>query len=165
MAYSAKLKTAVRSDFIRGLTLKGAAEKSKVPYDTVRSWKRAAKAAGDDWENAKAAARISSGGIKTLTAVLIEDFVHLFQSTIDEIKLAKDIDPLKKAEAISRLSDAYQKTVKASGASNPELARLAIAMDVLQRQSEFIRRNHPEMKESLLTIIEPFGKELSRVYG
>lgn len=155
----------MRSDYIRGLTLKGAAEKSKVPYDTVRSWKRSAKAAGDDWDTARTAARISSGGIKTLTSQVIEDFVHLFQSTIDEIKLAEDIDPLKKAEAISRLSDAYQKTIKAAGASNPELARLAIAMDVLQRMSEFIRRNHPEMKQSLLTIIEPFGKELSRVYG
>ena len=163
--YSAKCKAGVRSDYIRGLTLKGAAEKSKVPYDTVRSWKRSAKAAGDDWDTARTAARISSGGIKTLTSQVIEDFVHLFQSTIDEIKLAQDIDPLKKAEAISRLSDAYQKTIKAAGASNPELARLAIAMDVLQRMSEFIRRNHPEMKQSLLTIIEPFGKELSRVYG
>lgn len=165
MAYSDNTRQAVRADFIRGLTLKGAAEKHTVPYETARGWKRQAKLEGDDWDIARAASRISAGGIKTLTAEIIEDFVHLFQATIAEIKAAESMAPMKKAEAISRLSDAYQKTVKAAGASNPELSRLAIAMDVLQRQAEFVRRRFPELQGDFLEMLEPFGKELSRVYG
>lgn len=165
MAYTEKVKAKVRADFIRGHTLKGAAANNEVPYETTRAWKRQARQDGDDWDIARAAARISVGGIKTLTAEVIEDFVHLFQVTIDDIKNAPNTDPLKKAEAISRLSDAYQKTVKAAGASNPELSRLAIAMDVLQRLAQFIQRRHPELREGFLEILEPFGKELSRVYG
>lgn len=165
MAYSESTRQAVRSDFIRGLTLKGAADKHDIPYETVRGWKRTAKEGGDDWDTSRAAARISAGGIKTLTAEILEDFVHLFQATIAEIKGAENMAPMKKAEAISRLSDAYQKTVKAAGASNPELSRLAIAMDVLQRQAEFIRRRFPHLQSDFLEVLEPFGKELSRVYG
>lgn len=165
MAYSETVKSAVRSDYIRGDVLKSAAEKHKVPYETARSWKRKALADGDDWDTAKAANRISAGGIKTLTAEVIEEFVLLFQVTIDDIKKAKDIDPLKRAEAISRLSDAYQKTVKAAGASNPELSRLAIAMDVLQRMSKFVRSHRPDLTQPFLEMLEPFGKELSRAYS
>ncbi|MDX2350640.1 MAG: DUF1804 family protein [Porticoccus sp.] len=165
MAYSDKLKAEVRSSFIRGESLAAVADRHEVLYDTARSWKRKAAAEGDDWDTARAASRISAGGIKTLTTEVIEDFVYLFQTTITEIKKAEDIGPLKKAEAISRLSDAFQKTVKAAGASNPELSRLAIAMDVLQRQAKFIQRHYPEQKELFLAILEPFGRELSRVYG
>jgi hypothetical protein len=165
MAYSESTRQAVRADYIRGLTLKGAAEKHEVPYETVRGWKRKAGESGDDWDISRAATRISAGGIKTLTAEILEDFVHLFQATIEEIKTAADMAPMKKAEAISRLSDAYQKTVKAAGASNPDLSRLAIAMDVLQRQAEFIRRRFPHLQSDFIEMLEAFGKELSRVYG
>ena len=55
--------------------------------------------------------------------------------------------------------------MKASGASNPELARLAIAMDVLQRQADFIRRRFPDYQHMFLEILEPFGRELNRIYG
>ena len=165
MAYSEQVKALIRSDYVRGLPLTGAADKHEVPYQTARNWKRTARKEGDDWDTARAAARISSGGVRALTADIIEDFVHLFHATIEEIKTATDIGPMKKAEAIARLSDAYQKTVKASGASNPELARLSIAMDVLQRQSDFIRRRFPEKQEFFLEILEPFGMELSRAYG
>lgn len=147
------------------MPLTAAAEGAKVAYDTARGWKRRAEAEGDNWDTARAALRVSTGGVKALTAEIIEDFVHLFKATIDEIKSAADLEPMKKAEAIARLSDAYQKTIKASGASNPELARLAIAMDVLQRQADFIRREFPDRQEMFLQILEPFGKELSRVYG
>ncbi len=164
MAYSESVKQGVRADYIRGLTLTGAAEKHQVPYDTARAWKRKAHADGDDWDTAKAATKISTGGVKALTAEVLEDFVHLFKTTIDEIKDADNVPPMQKAEAIARLSDAYGKTVKAAGASNPELARLAIAMDVLQRMADFIRRKFPKQQLAFLEILEPFGKELNRVY-
>lgn len=165
MAYSESVKAEVRAAFIRGQPLKGAAQLKGVPYETARAWKRRSKDEGDCWDTARAANHISAGGIKALTSEIIEDFVHLFKSTIDEIKNAENMQASQKAEAIARLSDSYQKTVKAAGMSNPELSRLAIAMDVLQRQAEYIRRKAPHMQEAFLLILEPFSKELSRVYG
>lgn len=166
MAYSDDVKQAVRSAFIyKGFTLKAAAESESVPYETVRHWKRQAQKSGDDWDNARAAARISNSGVRALTSEIIEDFALLFQSTIEEIKNAEGVKPLQKAEAISRLSDAYQKTVKAAGASNPELSRLAVAMDVLKRQAEFIKAHYPQQLDAFLEILEPFGEVISREFG
>ncbi len=164
MAYSQEVKTKVRKSFIQGHPLKAAADLNSVPYETVRAWKRNAKATGDDWDSAKAAIRISSSGVQALTAEVIEDFVLLFQTTIEDIKNA-DIPALQKADAIARLADAYNKTIKAAGASNPELSALSIAMDVLQRQVDFIRKRFPQHVDVFMEILEPFGEELSRVFG
>ncbi|MGI1671961.1 MAG: DUF1804 family protein [Neptuniibacter sp.] len=166
MAYSDETKRELRGHFVhKGMSLKAASSACEVPYETARSWKRKAAADGDDWDTARAAARMSESGVKALTAEIIEDFCLLFQSTIEEIKKAEKISPLQKAESISRLSDAYTKTVKAAGASNPELSKLSVAMDVLKRQAEFIQQNYPDRKELFLEILAPFGEVLSREFS
>ncbi len=165
MAYSDDVKRDLRSAYIyKGLTLKGAAESVDVPYPTARYWRRTAEQSGDDWDNARAAARLSQGGVRALTAEIIEDFSLLFQATIAELKTA-DVKPLEKAEAISRLSDAYQKTVKAVGASNPELSRLSVAMDVIKRQADFIKSDFPQYIDVFLEVLEPFGEVISREFS
>lgn len=166
MAYSDEIKRNVRSAYIyQGLSLKAAADSESVPYETARHWKRKADGAGDDWDTARAAARISQGGVKALTSEIIEDFALLFQMTIEQVKNAENVRPLEKAEAISRLSDAYSKTVKAAGASNPELSRLSVAMDVIKRQAEFIKEEYPEHLDMFLEVLEPFGEVISREFG
>ncbi|MGB1238761.1 MAG: DUF1804 family protein [Pseudomonadales bacterium] len=165
MAYSEETKRNVRAAYIyNSHSLKAAAAANEVPYETARSWKRKAEGSGDDWDNARAAARISQGGIKALTTEIIEEFALLFQATIEQVKNA-DVKPLEKAEAISRLSDAYSKTVKAAGASNPELSRLSVAMDVLRLLAEFIKSEHPKHLDAFLDILEPFGEVVSREFG
>jgi len=84
---------------------------------------------------------------------------------LDELKTAKDIKPLDKAEALARLSDAYQKTVKAAGQSDPKLSRLAIAMDVLQKLMTFISSDYPQYVQMFMEILQPFGEELAREFG
>lgn len=165
MAYSPETKHAIRADFIKGLSLAAAADKHGVPYATARGWKYQAEQKGDDWDTARAALRISSGGVETLTQAVIEDFVHLFQSTLDELKDAKDIPALKKAEVLSRLSDAYQKTVSAAGKSDPRLSRLSIAMDVLQKQMAFVRDRYAQHLGVFMEVLEPFGEVLAREFG
>lgn len=164
MAYDDATKSAVRRDYVKGAPLKDACAAQGVPYETGRAWKRRAAAGGDDWDTARAALRLSATGGQALTNEVIEDFVHLFKSTIDLLKADEKINPLQRAEALARLSDAYQKTIKAAGDSNPKLSRLAVAMDVLQRQAQFIREHFPADVEAFLRILEPFGEELSRVY-
>lgn len=166
MAYSDEVKRTLRSNYIyKGLPLRAVADGLDIPYETARNWKRKAEAEGDDWDTARSAARISQDGVKALTADIIEDFTLLFKSTIDELKNSDKTKPLQKAEAIARLSDAYQKTVKAAGASNPELSRLAVAMDVIKLFSEFIKRDFPKHFDAFLEVIEPFGEVLSHEFN
>lgn len=166
MAYSKETRLAIRSNYInKGYSLKAACASEDVPYETGRSWKRSAKASGDDWDQARAAGKISQGGIASLTAAVIEEFVTLFQSTLDELKSAENIQPMQKAEAISRLSDAYTKTVKAAGSSSPSLSRLAVAMDLIKRQADFIKEHFPQHFDTFVEILEPFGEVVSREFS
>ncbi len=162
MAYKPEERQKVRTAYVKGLSLKAAAADCDIPYQTARGWKSRAKSQGDDWDNARAALRISSSGVKALTAGVIEDFVHLFQTTIESLKEDKNIPALQKADAIAKLSDAYQKTVKAAGNSDPGLSRLSVVMDVLQKQMQFIRDNFPQHIDIFMEILEPLGEELSR---
>lgn len=164
MAYSDEVRHGVRRAFVGGLSLKDACAQHDVPYETGRTWKRKAAASGDCWDNARAATRISASGTQALTNEVIEDFVHLFKSTIEILKNDERIQPLQRAEALARLSDAYQKTIKAAGDSNPKLSKLAVAMDVLQRQAQYIREHHPDLVQAFIVVLEPFGEELSRAY-
>ena len=165
MAYTEDVKRKLKNDYLRGMPLKAAAGNNDVPYETSRNWKRKARLAGDDWDMARTAKRISNSGVDNLIFEWIDDFVMMFQTTIQEMRDSKDIKPMLKAQAIAQLSDAYQKTIKAAGASNPKLSSYAIAMEVLTKLSDFIRENYPQFAPAFVEILEPFGEELSRYYG
>ena len=62
---------------------------------------------------------------------------------------------------MASLSDSYAKTVKAAGCVDPKLARLAIALEVLERLGAYIRTERPDLASNLLSVLEPFGTVLS----
>ncbi len=164
--HSEETKRAVRGAYVhQGLPLEAAAEKYKVPIDTVRRWKRLAKAVGDDWDKARTAARMSGEGKDAIIQAVIEDYLLLHQATLEDIKNDKDAPAIKRAEALSRLADAFHKTMHAMGEASPELSRLAVAQDVLRRLGAFIVEHHPDRGAAFVEILEPFGAELARVYG
>lgn len=163
MAHPEEKRLAVRRSFIYDRkSLKHAADANSVSYQTARSWKRQAKQQGDDWDKSRAASRMAGGGLGDMSAEVLEDFALLFQSTIIELKNG-DFTAIQKAEVISRLSDAYTKTMKAAGGSNPKIAKLSVAMEVLEELSKFIRKNTPDDLERFVSILEPFGQHISKV--
>ena len=164
MAHSNDTKSAVRASFIRErLPLKSAACKHNVSYGTARDWKKKAHTEGDCWDKARTASRLAKGGLGDITNQVIEDFVLLFQTTIDDLKKL-DGDALKKAQAIALLSDSYVKTMKAAGGGNKKIAELAVAIRVMTELSAFIKDHHPGQLEIFAAIIEPFGKHLSQTF-
>lgn len=165
MAYSHEIREAVRNAYVRErLPLEAASERVGVSYSTAQAWKRKDKADGLCWDKARQATRMATGGLGDLTTELLEDFAVLFQTTVEQIRDA-DVDPLKKAEAISRLSDAYTKTMRAATKGAPEIGRLAMALEVLDSFAKFVRAQHPEHAEALITVLEPFGQQLAANYG
>jgi len=144
--------------------MKVAAAMMEVPYETARGWKRKAAIDGDDWDRSRDANRLTKGGVKDLTANILEQLSTTFVATIEELNSAKKISPLDKAQAIAGLADALQKTVKAVGDSNPKLNKLSVAMDVLQRLSEYLREHHPELFKPFTQVLAAFGKEIAVAY-
>lgn len=165
MAYGPETRQAVRKSYVYDrLSLKAASDRHRVAYHTARRWKSEAKTDGDCWDKARTAARMAGGGLGDITAQLLEDFALLFQATVEEIRDG-EYDGLKKAEALSRLSDAYTKTMKAAAGGAPKIAKLSVALEVLDELAGFIREHHPQHLETFAEILEPFGARVSEVFG
>ncbi len=148
-----------RPDRDRGAVRRGYIQ-DRVPPATARNWKRRALSSGDDWDREREAARIAAGGLGSLTERVLRDFATLFAATMSSLKVSL-ADPVETAKAMATLADAYAKTVRAAGAADPKLARLSIAMEILDRLGQYIQRNHPHLAPGLIEVLEPFGSELA----
>lgn len=165
MAHKQDKRAEVRRRYVMDRQpLTAACELSGISYATGRSWKAAALARGDDWDHARMAEEIGDGGVRELTRVVLQEFAPLLRSTISEIKSAS-MSAVDKAEAISRLSDAYAKTVKASGAVDPTVAKLGWAMEVIRLLAQFTAERFPKNQAALLEVLEQFGETLGEQYG
>ena len=165
MAHTPEKRTRVRAAYIHdGLSLEAAAAREEISKRTVLRWKAESLEKGDDWDKARSASRLAGEGAESVARAVLEDILLLFQTVLADVK-AGDMKPMEKAEAISRLSDAYTKTTKAIQRSAPELSRLAIASEVLQLLIQFVKERYPKHASALLEVLEPFGEELSIVYG
>jgi len=166
VAHGEETRRSLRSAYVhQGFSLEAGAEKLGVSFGTAARWKRQAKADGDDWDKARAADRMSGEGKETVIQAVIEDYLLLHQATIEDIKQDKTSTPIKRAEALSRLADAFHKTMHAMGEASPELSRLAIANELLRHLSKFIVEKYPEHGPAFIEILEPFGVEIARIYG
>ncbi len=162
MAHKPEIRNASRGAYVyEALTLEQIAERYGISVHTVGRWKRDAKNTGDDWDRARGAARLSGKGSEAVTEAVLEDFVLLFQSTIADLRDDRDVKPIARAEAISRLTDAYNKTMSAAAKSSPKLNKLAVAMETLQHFASFIRSDYPHLVESFADMLETFGRRLS----
>ncbi|SMH62852.1 DUF1804 family protein [Azospirillum agricola] len=163
---------ATRADLRRAyvydrLELPAAADRVAVSLSTARRWKSDAEAEGDDWEKARTAARLAGDGRQSVAEMILNDYLMLHQACMEEVKAARTIDPLKKAEVLSRLADAFNKTMGAVSKASPELSRLAVATDVIQRLAGFIRKRKapPAVLEFLIDALDEFASELARDFA
>ena len=136
-----------------------------ISESTLRRWKRDAKAEGDDWDVARSANMIAGEGLEAAVSSVIEDFVIQFQTALEDLKSDKDIAADRRVKLMASLSDALNKMVGAAGRIAPAISELGVAMDMLQRQAEFIRTHFPQHSEAFAEILEPFGETLSEAYG
>lgn len=166
MAYSQQTINQARAAYVyEALNIEAVSERFNVPRSTVTRWKKTALGNGDDWDRARAAARLSAQGTEAITAAVLEDFVLLFQSTLTEVKESKDVNPVEKAEIISRLADAYTKTMNSAAKGSPKLDKLSFAADVLRDLVQYIQANYPQHATAMEQVLIPFGEEVGKRYG
>ena len=104
MAHKPEIRQACRSAYVYDrLSLPDAAESVGIPYNTARVWKKRARAEGDDWDKARTAARLAEGGLGDLTRMVLSDFTHQFQTTLERLK-GYEGDPVDAAQAMTRLA-------------------------------------------------------------
>lgn len=167
MAHSAETRRKARALYIHDrLPLETIAERIGVSFGSVSRWKRIAAAAGDDWERARAAASLAGEGLKSAAQAVLEDYLLQHKATLDALRnQGEPISALQRAEVLSRLSDSFHKTIAAHAKLSPELSRLAVAMDVVERLAAFLRANYPQHVTAFLEVLEPFGETLTDAYA
>ena len=166
MAYGIEHRQALRAAFVhQALSLEAAAEKVNVAFGTASRWKSAAKAEGDDWEKARAASHMAGEGAEAVTHAMLSNFITLHNSITTELNTNPNIAALDKAEALSRLTDAYHKTMSGAARGAPKLAKLSIALEVVSLFAEFIAAHYPETGLTLINALEKFEPEVRAKYG
>lgn len=166
MAHPPESKRAVRDSYVVAkLDLQQAALKHEVPFDTARKWKTSAAAAGDDWDKSRAAHSLTASGAGTIAQLVLHDFLIMYQATVEEVKSATDVGAMDKATVLAKLADSFQKMMSSVAKAAPDLGRFAVATELLSDLADFVAREYPDHRASLLEILEPFGAFVARKYG
>ncbi|MBF0628902.1 MAG: DUF1804 family protein [Magnetococcales bacterium] len=158
-----------------GGNLAKAAREFGLSERTVRRWRTQDRQKGISWEIeertitpegrlGRAAGCLVGNRREMLVSGLLEDYLGLHQEAMAAIKNGV-VEPLERVDALSRLSQSLDRTLRALGKASPELSRLAVARWVLERQAEFVRIHHPDHLAIFVEILEPFGEELVRETG
>ena len=66
---------------------------------------------------------------------------------------------------MASLADSFAKSVAASKRVLPETNRLAIALEVLEKQLVFVQQNFPQHLEAFVQVAEPFAAEVERYFA
>lgn len=151
----------VRSDYIyRQMTATTIAAIHSISPSTIGRWKKVAKANGDDWDIARSASIIAGEGMEAVVSTVVEDFMIMAQSLLEEIK--NGTVPFEaKVKSLVSLADAMTKMTSAAGKLAPKISELGVAQDVMQHLFEFVREVFPHHADVILEIIEPFGERLT----
>lgn len=166
MAYDLKFKALVRNSYVfEALGLEASANKHNIPFGTCAKWRKQAALEGDDWDKARAAAHMAGEGIETLSQMMLSTFVTLYHTIVEQINEDKNMKGDVKAEALSRMSDAYHKTVAATTRGAPKLARLSIALELVEMLMGFVVAEFPQHGAAIIEILEKFEPTVRTKYA
>ena len=164
MAHSPETRKKVRTAYVRNrLTLEQSADLAGVSMHTARSWKRKDKESGDCWDRARQANRMAEGGVSEMTAEILELFASNVTMTMEQLQQADEIEATEKVALLTKLADAYAKVMRAAGGGDKTMARLSLALEVLQHQAKFIAKEFPQHIKAMDEFLEPFARYLNEV--
>lgn len=161
MAHTTQTRAAARAAYIYDmLPLTQIATAHGLSLATLRTWKKRAVAAGDDWDKMRGAQALAGEGVETIARQMVGDYVVQHKALMESVLTSCDIPPGKKVEALASLADSFNKMIAASKRVLPETGELAVALRVLRLLGEYVQREYPQHANALLEVLEPFAAEL-----
>lgn len=162
MAHDASIKRGLRATYIYDcLELTSAAELAKVPLATARNWKIKDKAAGDDWDKARAAQMLAGGAVDDVVRQTLTMMIRNVQAVMLQIEQDGEMPPSVKIQLLSTASDAFSKNAAALRRFAPETDVLAVQLDVVKQLAQFVHNRFPQHKEAFSELLTPFGEVLA----
>ena len=166
MAHSKQRRDEVRAAYVGGLDLLASAKKFRIPYSTARKWKAADADTAQDWERARGYRTVSGEGRDALIQRLLDDYLHLHETALKEVKNARDMKPLDVVSAAAKLADALNKTQAAlRQMASPEFSTLAVALEVLEDIGNTIKHRYPQHAAAWAEMVGPIGDKLGKAHA
>lgn len=159
-------RTAVRRSYVFDrLQLTQAAKLHDVSIGAARRWKKEAQLKGDDWAKARAAQSMTTTNMEATLTEMVNEFVIYHRALMDEIQTTENLDATEKVKMLTGLADSFSKCLAAAGRASPRLDRLSFALEILKELSTFTKDRFPEHADAIVTILEPFGQQVTRDHG
>lgn len=165
MAHDATTRAQLRAKYIGGMPLAGAAEAVGVPYGTARRWKASEAEAGNDWDIARNARRMSKSGLEEMANQVLGELAEQFLTTINTLKQDEKLDAEKRSRILIGLLDGYNKAIAATSRAMPNANRLATAMEVIRWLGSYISDKHPTLRGQFLEVVEGAGDAIVAEFG
>ena len=131
----------------------------------VRRWKHNAKVNGDNWDMARDAHIIAGQGNDEIAQKALRNALINIDSIMEEVQENPELTLEMKIKYIGICGDAAAKISAASSRIAPQISELAVALDVIKRLADYIRKHHRDQAEVFLASIEPFSKEILEAYS
>jgi len=165
MASDHDTRRKARSDYVyRRMTGATIALSLNISQATFGRWKKAAKDDGDDWDMARSAAVIAGEGLDTVVSSVVEDFVIMAQSLLEEVKSEKlSLD--QKIKHMVALGDAMVKVTASAGKLAPKISELGVAQSVVRHLIEFVQEQFPQHISVVQEILIPFGDRIASAFS
>lgn len=164
--YTPELRRHIRSLYIyQRMNLDALAAKFEIGRSTLLNWKRQAALDGDDWDVARTAGDIADCGYKYTIATLMQSYLTQHKMALKDIENDPALTAEKRVKLLSSLAFSLREMRQSVSQLNPELNKLAVAMEINQRLTTFVRDGYPQHAAALLEILEPFGVAMAQRYG
>lgn len=166
MAHATEKRAQLRGLYVfKRLPMEAACGAMHMSKSTGTRWKAEARAAGDDWDSARAAVALGDESFAQLSRKLLEDYLVQHQAAMDALRTDTELSAMQRATILASTADSFNKTMASFKRLAPELNKHAIALDALQRLAAFAQQRYARHVPALLEMLEPFGEELAKAYG
>lgn len=164
--YTAEHRRHVRSLYIfQRLNLDAISEKLEIARTTLLNWKRKAACEGDDWDVARTAGDIADCGFKYTIAHVMENFLIQYKHALKDIDADPNLTAEKRVKLLAQLAFSMREMRASVSQLNPEMNKLALAIEIIHRLTTFVRDQYPQHAAAVLEILEPFGEAMAKRYG
>jgi hypothetical protein len=132
---------------------------------TGQLWKHKARKEGDDWDVHRDAWLMAGEGQEFMARKILQDYLLQHEAVLKDLRDDKELKAMERVDSLTRLADAFAKTMNAVSRATPQMNRLATASEVVQVLSRFVTEEFPQHAPALLEVLEPFSRKLAKLYG
>ena len=112
-----------------------------------------------------AAYTLAGDGLESVSRKVLMGFLLQHQTVMEQLQSDTELSAKQKADMLTSMADAFNKTVAASRRVLPETNKLAVALGVIEDFAGYVQKQKPELLPAFVELLEGFGAIVEQKYG